>query len=154
MKDKEKQIEEMAKVIGNTWLVDLEGDTKDVCEVLDEVDINNIAREFYEKGYRKLPKYSVVLLREEYEKVDKEIINKSTYDTIWKAGYNAYEKTIGECVAEARKETAEKFAEMLKEELENCSAIDGYDLEDLEFDGEIIQQCIDKILSEIRQMLR
>ena len=97
---------------------------------------------------------SVVLSREEYEKVDKEIINKSTYDTIWKAGYNAYEKTIGECVAEARKETAEKFAEMLKEELENCSAIDGYDLEDLEFDGEIIQQCINKILSEIRQMLR
>ena len=102
----------------------------------------------------KLPEDSVVLSREEYEKVDKEIINKSTYDTIWKAGYNAYEKTIGECVAEARKETAEKFAEMLKEELENCSAIDGYDLEDLEFDGEIIQQCIDKILSEIRQMLR
>ena len=57
----------------------------------------------------KLPENSVVLSREEYEKVDKEIINKSTYDTIWKAGYNAYEKTIGECVAEARKETAEKF---------------------------------------------
>lgn len=102
----------------------------------------------------KLPKDSVVLSREDYEKVDKEIINKSTYDTIWKAGYNAYEKTIGECVAEARKETAEEFAEMLKEELENCSAIDGYDLEDLDFDGEIIQQCIDKTLSEIRQMLR
>ena len=39
------QIEEMAKVIGNTWLVDLEGDTKDACEVLDEVDIKGIARE-------------------------------------------------------------------------------------------------------------
>ena len=57
----------------------------------------------------KLPEDSVVLTREEYEKVDKEIINKSTYDTIWKAGYNAYEKTIGECVAEARKEIAEKI---------------------------------------------
>ena len=57
----------------------------------------------------KLPEDSVVLSREEYEKVDKEIINKNTYDTIWKAGYNAYEKTIGECVAEARKETTEKI---------------------------------------------
>lgn len=62
----------------------------------------------------KLPEDSVILSKEEYEKVDKEIINKSTYDTIWKAGYNAYEKTIGECVAEARKETAKEFAEKLK----------------------------------------
>lgn len=67
MKDNEKHIEETAKVIGNTWLVDLEGNTKDVCEVLDEVDIKGIARELYEKGYRKLPKDSVVLSREEYE---------------------------------------------------------------------------------------
>ena len=67
MKEQEKQIKEMAKEIGNTWLVDLEGDTKDVCEVLDEVDIKGIARELYEKGYRKLPKDSVVLSREEYE---------------------------------------------------------------------------------------
>lgn len=75
MKDKEKQIEEIAKVIGNTWLVDLEGDTKDVCEVLGEVDIKGIAIELYEKGYRKLPKDSVVLSREEYERL-KSLPNK------------------------------------------------------------------------------
>ena len=69
MKEQEKQIKEMAKEIGNTWLVDLEGNTKDVCEVLDEVDINNIARELYDKNYRKLPEDSVVLSKEEYKKL-------------------------------------------------------------------------------------
>lgn len=135
-KKKQKQIEEMANVVRKYY---------------SGFSDYKVAEEIYRIL---IPENAVVLTREEYEKVDKEIINKSTYDTIWKAGYNAYEKTVGECVTEARKETAEKFAEMLKEELENCSAIDGYDLEDLEFDGEIIQQCIDKILSEIRQMLR
>ena len=73
MKEQEKQIKEMAKEIGNTWLVDLEGNTKDVCEVLDEVDIKDIARELYEKGYRKLPEDSVVLSKEEYEKLKCEL---------------------------------------------------------------------------------
>ena len=77
MKNNEKQIEEMAKVIGNTWLVDLEGDTKDVCEVLDEVDIKGIARELYEKGYRKLPENSVVLSKEE---LNKKYVSRDTYD--------------------------------------------------------------------------
>ena len=75
MKEQEKQIKEMVKEIGNTWLVDLEGNTKDVCEVLDEVDINNIARELYDKNYRKLPEDSVVLSREEYKKL-KSLPNK------------------------------------------------------------------------------
>ena len=145
MKEQEKQIKEMVKEIGNTWLVDLEGNTKDVCEVLDGVDIKGIARELYEKGYRKLLKDSVVLSREEYEKVDKEIINKSTYDTIWKAGYNAYEKTIGECVAEARKETTEKIFKMLISKLDSNQFLSGkriimeVDVENLakQFDVEI-----------------
>ena len=74
----------------------------------------------------KLPEDSVVLSREEYEKVDKEIINKSTYDTIWKAGYNAYEKTIGECVAEARKETAEKYHKAMRKVIHERDYIGGY----------------------------
>ena len=89
------QIEEMAKVIGNTWLVDLEGDTKDVCEVLDEVDIKGIARELYEQSYRKIPKDSVVLSREEQERI-----------------LTATEKRIKELkrqILQARKETAEKI---------------------------------------------
>ena len=93
----------------------------------------------------KLPENSVVLSREEYEKVDKEIINKSTYDTIWKAGYNAYEKTIGECVAEARKETAEKIFKMLISKLDSNQFLSGkriimeVDVENLakQFDVEI-----------------
>ena len=66
------------------------------------------------------------LSREEYEKVDKEIVNKSTYDTIWKAGYNAYEKTIGECVAEARKETAEKYHKAMRKVIHERDYIGGY----------------------------
>ena len=51
MNDK-KQIEEMAKVISDTWLVNLDGDTFDVCEFLDKVDIESIATELYSQGYR------------------------------------------------------------------------------------------------------
>lgn len=54
MNDKEKQIEEMVKVISETWLVDLEGDPHDLSEFLDEVDIERIALELYDAGYRKL----------------------------------------------------------------------------------------------------
>lgn len=61
-----KEIEEMTEIIGNTWLVDLEGNTMDVCEVLDEVDINCIARELQNTGYRNV-KDKVVLDKEEYE---------------------------------------------------------------------------------------
>ena len=67
MKEQEKQIKEMAKEIGNTWLVDLDGYTIDVCEVLDEADIEGIARELYGKGCRIVPDDAVVLTKEEYE---------------------------------------------------------------------------------------
>ena len=127
MKDNEKQIEEMAKVIGNTWLVDLEGNTKDVCEVLDEVDINNIARELYDKNYRKLPEDSVVLSKEEYEKL------KYT----WITDSDAYKKGC--------KETAEKIFKMLISKLESNQFLSGeriimeVDVENLakQFDVEI-----------------
>ena len=69
MVNKKKQIEEMAKVIKDTWLVNLEGDTFCVCEFLDEVDIKSIATELYNAGYRKIHKCAVVLTREEYEKL-------------------------------------------------------------------------------------
>ena len=107
MKEQEKQIKEMAKEIGNTWLVDLEGNTKDVCEVLDEVDINNIARELYDKNYRKLPEDSVVLSRKEYEKL------KYT----WITDSDAYKKGC--------KETVEKIFKMLISELESNQFLSG-----------------------------
>ena len=127
MKEQEKQIKEMAKEIGNTWLVDLEGNTKDVCEVLDEVDINNIARELYDKNYRKLPEDSVVLSRKEYEKL------KYT----WITDSDAYKKGC--------KEMAEKIFKMLISELESNQFLSGkriimeVDVENLakQFDVEI-----------------
>ena len=127
MKEQEKQIKEVAKEIGNTWLVDLEGNTKDVCEVLDEVDINNIARELYDKNYRKLPEDSVVLSRKEYEKL------KYT----WITDSDAYKKGC--------KETVEKIFKMLISKLESNQFLSGeriimeVDVENLanQFDVEI-----------------
>lgn len=66
---KDKIIEEMAEVIGNTWLVDLEGNTYDVCEVLDEVDIESIASEVVEYYQSKLSKNIVVMTRETYKEL-------------------------------------------------------------------------------------
>ena len=127
MKEQEKQIKEMAKEIGNTWLVDLEGNTKDVCEVLDEVDINNIARELYDKNYRKLPEDSVVLSRKEYEEL------KYT----WITDSDAYKKGC--------KETVEKIFKMLISKLDSNQFLSGkriimeVDVENLakQFDVEI-----------------
>ena len=127
MKEQEKQIKEMAKEIGNTWLVDLEGNTKDVCEVLDEVDINNIARELYDKNYRKLPEDSVVLSRKEYDKL------KYT----WITDSDVYKKGC--------KEMAEKIFKMLISKLESNQFLSGkriimeVDVENLakQFDVEI-----------------
>lgn len=127
MKEQEKQIKEMAKEIGNTWLVDLEGDTKDVCEVLNEVDINNIARELYNKNYRKLPEDSVVLSRKEYEKL------KYT----WITDSDAYKKGC--------KEMTEKIFKMLISNLDSNQFLSGkriimeVDVENLakQFDVEI-----------------
>lgn len=128
MKDNEKQIEEMAKIIGNTWLVDLEGDTKDVCEVLDGVDIKGIARELYEKGYRKLLKGSVVLSREE----------------ICELKYQS-EEDFSKAYDLGSKETAEKIFKMLISKLDSNQFLSGkriimeVDVENLakQFDVEI-----------------
>ena len=40
--------EQLTKVIGNTWLVDFEGNTHDVEEVLDNVEISN--NQFFNLG--------------------------------------------------------------------------------------------------------
>ena len=48
-----KQIEEMAKDLGGTWVVDLEGNPHDLNEVLMQCDIENISTQLCEMGYRK-----------------------------------------------------------------------------------------------------
>ena len=50
---REKQIEEMAKDISDVWLVSLDGDVRTLSEVLWSTDIENIAIELYNAGYRK-----------------------------------------------------------------------------------------------------
>ena len=137
MSDKQ-MIEEMAKVLRQHICEDkpcdkcnYHGKTK-ILPRYCEAYIHS--KTLYNAGYRKIPEGVVVLTREEYDEFLRQ---------------GAILDFLKDCHKEIRKETAEEFAERLKEELENRSAIDGYDLEDLEFDGEIIQECIDKICKEI-----
>lgn len=50
---RDKQIEEMAKDLGGTWVVDLEGNPHDLSEVLMQCDIETISEQLYEMNYRK-----------------------------------------------------------------------------------------------------
>lgn len=102
------QIEKMAKVIGDTWLVDLEGETKGVCEVLDEVDIKAIARELYEQDYRKVPEDSVVLSREE--------LSEEPYNDFCKGCPNVRVRSSGmtDCCADYSCEQFQKYARLLE----------------------------------------
>ena len=104
--------EQLTKVIGNTWLVDFEGNTHDVEEVLDNVEISSIARELLEQGYHKLPENSVVLSREEYEQHANEYKNLSIkYDQIsdkYRLCKDANEKLKQKAIS-ASKETARKI---------------------------------------------
>ena len=65
--DKEKQIEEMAKIISNTWLDDLEGNTFCVSDFLDNVNTKAIATDLTDKGYRKITDNEFVISKEEYD---------------------------------------------------------------------------------------
>ena len=88
--DKQKQIEEMADIIFNSRYKN------------DYISPLKGANELYNAGYRKIPEDSVVLTREEYEK-----------DL-------AIERELGQRKASrTRKETAEKFAERVKEETDH-----------------------------------
>ncbi len=93
--NKEQQIEEIAKDINNTWFVKSNGDICGTNVKLKKNDIKMIAHQLVLEGYRKLPEDSVVLSREEQEKI-----------------LTATEKRIKELkkqILQARKETAEKI---------------------------------------------
>jgi hypothetical protein len=60
----EKQIEEMAKIVG--WHCNEK--SMDYCDEVDCCD-ECLARDLYNAGYRKIPENAVVLTREEYEKL-------------------------------------------------------------------------------------
>ena len=108
MKDKEKQIEEMAKVIIQTscngkecencsWIRSVEEATE-CCVCL---------KALYCAGYRKIPEGAVVLSREEYEKL--KTIEKN-YEDMAK-GYYPIAQICDELKRQASKETAEKILE-------------------------------------------
>lgn len=93
--NKEQQIEEMAKDINNTWFVKSNGDICGTNVKLKKNDIKMIAHQLVLEGYIKIPEDSVVLSREEQEKI-----------------LTATEKRIKELkkqILQARKETAEKI---------------------------------------------
>lgn len=126
--NEQEQIEGMAKVIGDTWLVDLEGETKDAREVLDEVDIKAISRELYEQGYRKLPEDSVVLSKEEYERLK----NSRNIRVVTKYEEDDYEICIpasdyDEMLKQECKETAKEILQGLEEKKERVKAFYGTD---------------------------
>jgi hypothetical protein len=99
--DKQKQIEGIARAMCGNFRKGVKGDN--LCGQLAlkcDCKCKHIARaeNLYNAGYRKIPENAVVLTREQYEK-----------DL-------AIERELGERKASrARKETAEKFAGMLKE---------------------------------------
>ena len=162
--DKQKQIEEMRfKVIDNKtskeadiceialkedWAKDLIYCDMQGFAILDDgtlVLLDERGKYVYcpNGRFSVIPENAVVLTREEYNALLQEQNRlKQIVDRI-PCGYELKNKT--------RTETAEKFAERLKEKLEENSPIAGYDLEDLEFDGETIQECIDEICKEITE---
>ena len=95
MKDKEKQIQEMAKDIENTIL----GLGIYLC--------NKSAEKLYNAGYRKLPENSVVLTREEYQKDFSSQFNKG-YKIGGKETTNKIFNTIIQ-VLDERKERVKAF---------------------------------------------
>ena len=94
MKEQVRRIEEIAKKIESTWLVDLEGNTKDACEVLDEADIKSIARDLSNAGYRKLPENSLVLSKEELAQKIYDDIFAILKIKLWLYGDDAMTKSL------------------------------------------------------------
>jgi hypothetical protein len=118
MKDKENQIEEMAKVIG--W--DCNNKSMDYCDKVDDCDMCR-ATDLYNVGYRKLPKDSVVIPKEVscYENIERAVrtfrLDGSNVDftneQIMALTQIFHIKERNE--NEIRKETAEKILKLVKE---------------------------------------
>lgn len=144
MMDKQKQIEEMARTTCNYNAKNFESCVECIKGGLLSCDRLVQAEKLYNAGYRKIPEGAVVLTRKDREEFNE--LYRSALQRVEK-----WEKLCGIKIKETRKKTAEKFAERLKEKLEENSPIAEYDLEDLEFDGETIQECIDEICKEITE---
>lgn len=135
MKDKEKQIEEMARTVCCFPNVRCFYETCKKCNQSSECKIYKDCKELYEQGYRKIPKDSVVLSREEYEKKKKHLqdvleLSNAQYekvleenkrlerllnliDDLPKENLLDVDKAIETIKQKARKETAEKILKFL-----------------------------------------
>ena len=140
MKDKEKQIEEMAKDIQNA----VNGCAKYWAEV--------IAKYLTEQDYRKLPKDSVVLSREEYES----LYTQEQYDKVYEQAENDILANMSDggtschwCIEQhekkASKETAEKFAKAVKDRIKWLQKWYNEEIIDTSYNG-ITTNEIDEIL--------
>ena len=156
MKAKQEQIEEMAKIIREADAITCGNCDKCRYSWHDDCDSIMKATNLYKQGYRKLPKDSVVLSREEYEKLEEKIMDLRLDKQELKNEISEKDNKIAlleetiECIKFnvdfTRKETAREIAEMLKaakgvvkvhfeaydELIENIAEKYGVDLEDEE----------------------
>ena len=107
--DKQKQIEEINEIRAIMKLLDK-------CVSLNPLCNSEVATVIYGNNYRKIPENAVVLDKAEYEEL--KLGNDFNYGYHeGESNMTAYYENIR--LPEVRKETAEKFAEMLKDELKS-----------------------------------
>ena len=141
--DKQKQIEEMAKVVRKYYSGFSE------YKVVEEI-------------YRILIPDGAVVLDKDFCEQREEMIVDLQYDKFELMNeisekdnkIKLLEETI-ECIKFnvnfTRKETAEKFAEMLKKLAAERNCNEDYDWEDVQIDGQIFVECIDEIAKKIAE---
>lgn len=126
MTDKEKQLEEMAKVLSTVKrckALALSECIKKKCEYPHYEGVTCIAEhqaeKFYEQGYRKIPEGSVVLTNDEYSDYlilkDKYAHAKERNERLQADNERLY-KNLGKFKESVQKETAEKILQIIKEE--------------------------------------
>lgn len=160
--DKQKQIEEMAK---HGCYDGCASGLRKFCEEYDGKPCKNmvrIASGLYEQGYRKIPESAVVLTREEYKNMQ---FVTEFIGTKQKIGACDFNRVFLQHERKICKETAEKFAERLKEKLnewlednEDLNGKINFGIAQIELigveslDGEIISESlIDEICKEITE---
>lgn len=168
----DKQIEEMAKVIGVNCGECYTCKHRGAINCVDFLS----AEELYNAGYRKIEEGAVVPTEDEvYEELDTCKVAMIVHDDGEKYvsydDYNEYTERLGKiarqrkarieqlekllddrcdrCIERERKETAEKFVERLKELVADRNCNDDYDWEDVQVDGQIFVECIDEICKEL-----
>ena len=122
--DKQKQIEEMAKVIESVKLYGIDNYGRKISHD----SVLELAKYLVEQGYRKIPEGSVVLSKEElyyngYRKVCKPAIKNGEVVGFVNGADYVPKNLFLFAISQARKETAEEFAEKLENGIDNLDII-------------------------------